>query len=90
MFGIDTTSSITLYSDSLSAIQLAANPVFHARTKHIEKECHLIQDWIKKGVIKKGGSTKSQLADIMTKALGRKEYEAFLCKLGVLNLHTPA
>lgn len=89
-FGIDCSAPITVHSDSLSAIQLAANPVFHARTKHIAKECHFIRDEIIKGVIAtKHVSTRSQLADIMTKALGRKEFEAFRLKLGVLDFHTP-
>lgn len=89
--GVDCTPAITLYSDSLSAIHLAANPVFHARTKQIGMDCHFIRDEILKGVIKtKHVSTKSQLADIMTKSLGRREFESFLVKMGVCNLHTPS
>lgn len=89
--GVDCTSAITLYSDSLSAIHLAANPVFHARTKQIGMDCHFIRNEIIKRVIQtKHVSTKSQLADIMTKALGRREFESFLVKMGVCNLHTPS
>ncbi|KAI0493116.1 hypothetical protein KFK09_027392 [Dendrobium nobile] len=32
----------TVYCDNTSAIALANNPVFHARTKHIEVDCHFI------------------------------------------------
>lgn len=89
--GIDCTAPVTLHSDSLSAINLAANPVYHARTKHVGNDCHFIRDEIIKGKIStKHVSTKSQLADIMTKALGRREFEAFLLKLGICNLHTPS
>lgn len=88
--GIEVTAPITVHSDSLSAIMLAANPVFHARTKHVGTDCHFIRDEIIRGTIAtKHVSTKSQLAYIMTKALGRQQFEDFLVKLGVCNLHTP-
>ncbi|MCO5606312.1 hypothetical protein L7F22_060499 [Adiantum nelumboides] len=35
---------IVIYCDNLSSIQLARNPVFHARTKHIEVHYHFVQD----------------------------------------------
>jgi hypothetical protein len=33
---------MVVYSDNLSSIQLAKNPVFHARTKHIEVHYHFV------------------------------------------------
>ncbi|XP_019084398.1 PREDICTED: uncharacterized protein LOC109125989 [Camelina sativa] len=88
--GITVTTPITLYSENLSAIMLAGNPVFHARTKHVGTNCHFIRDEIIRGTIAtQHVSTTTQLADILTKALGQKQFEVFLDKQGVCNLHTP-
>ena len=88
--GIKCDYPIILHSDSLSAINLAKNPVGHKRTKHVGLDCHFIRDEILRGKIAtKHVSTSTQLEDIFTKALGRKEFESFLSKLGVCNLHTP-
>ena len=32
-----------IYCDNLSSIQLAKNPVFHERTKHIEVHYHFVR-----------------------------------------------
>ncbi|XP_028095340.1 uncharacterized protein LOC114295309 [Camellia sinensis] len=36
----------TLWCDNLSAIALSSNPIFHARSKHIEVDCHFVRERI--------------------------------------------
>jgi len=35
---------VVMYCDNMSSIELASNPVFHARTKHIEVHYHFVRE----------------------------------------------
>ena len=77
--GIDATP--TLHSDSMSAIQLAKNPVFHAKTKHIEVRYHFIRGVVEdRSVDLVKISTDENPADLLTKSLTTERF-AFLRRL---------
>ncbi|XP_071713380.1 secreted RxLR effector protein 161-like [Rutidosis leptorrhynchoides] len=61
---------VKLKCDNESAIKLASNPVFHARTKHIEMRYHFIRKKVLSREIELANvRTNAQVADIFTKAL---------------------
>jgi len=49
--GFSQPNCIPLHANNTSAIQIAANPVFHERTKHIEIDCHYIREALTSKVI---------------------------------------
>ena len=59
-----------LWCDNVSALALASNPLFHARTKHIEVDYHFVREKVlNRDILVKFISTIDQVADILTKAL---------------------
>ncbi|MBW0518874.1 hypothetical protein O181_058589 [Austropuccinia psidii MF-1] len=60
----------TLYSDNLSAIAIASNPVYHHGTRHINFRLHLFRDSLEKQSLKlKYLPTAKMLANMLTKNL---------------------
>ncbi|GJW02448.1 gag/pol polyprotein [Tanacetum coccineum] len=47
--GIHSSSTPILWCDNLDATYLSANPIFHARTKHVEKDYHSAQEKVAQG-----------------------------------------
>ena len=73
IFRVHHTQPAYLYCDSKAALYIAANPVYHERTKHVEVDRHFIREKIQDGVIKTFHiPTRHQIANFFTKTLGQK------------------
>ena len=58
--------------DNQPAIALAKNPVLHNQSKHIDVKFHFLRDCVDEGqIVIEFVETGRQLADVLTKPLGR-------------------
>ena len=83
----ETPESFKLMVDNKSAIELSKNPVHHDRSKHIDIKFHYIRDCMDAGKVQIDHvGTKDQLADLLTKALGRVQFIELRQRLGVAKI----
>jgi histone deacetylase 1/2 len=77
--------SARLWCDNLGAKYLSANPVFHARTKHIEIDFHFVRERVAQGLLDiRFIHTGDQLADGFTKALPTAKLRKFRNNLNLV------
>jgi hypothetical protein len=80
-------TAFVLKMDSQSAIALGKNPVFHDRSKHIDVRFHFIRECVGNGKLEiEHVRTEEQIADILTKPLGRVQFLEMRSKLGVVKI----
>ena len=76
--------TVTIKGDNRGALALAKNPEFHARTKHIDIRYHFVRQKVEEGLIElEWTGTAANIADGMTKPLGRAVFDKFRSAIGM-------
>jgi hypothetical protein len=76
--GVSQSKAAVLWCDNIGATYLSANPVFYARTKHIEVDYHFVRERVARKLLNiKFISSGDQVADGFTKSLSTRQLEVF-------------
>ncbi|CAJ2666783.1 unnamed protein product [Trifolium pratense] len=71
-----------LYCDNISSLHMTINPVFHARSKHIELDYHFVRERVALGLLATHYiPTNDQVADLFTKPVSKSALVHFQPKL---------
>jgi histone deacetylase 1/2 len=74
-----------LWCDNLGAKYLTENPVFHARTKHVEIYFHFVREQVGKKFLEvRFIGTRDQLADSFTKLVSAERLRTFKYNLSIV------
>lgn len=83
--------AVNIRCDNQSALSIAKNPVQHDMTNHIEIDRHFISKKIGNGTIDLNYvPSRHQVADILTKALPRSNFQELCSKLDLQSIFHPA
>ena len=78
----------TIKTDSLSAIELAKNPTYHARTKHVDITYHFVREsLLSKSIDLVYENTSTILADNLTKATSIPKFKEFTSEINLIELN---
>ena len=70
--------------DNQSSIKLGNNPIYHAKTKHVDTQFHFVREKLQSNEITlMYCNTNENVVDIFTKPFGKIKFELFREMLGV-------
>ena len=85
--GLPPQHSLILWCDNIGATYLTSNPIFHARTKHIEIDFHFVRDQVcNKELMVQFISSKDQLTDALANPLPPIKFKQVQLNLNVHEL----
>nr|GEU91553.1 hypothetical protein [Tanacetum cinerariifolium] len=77
-----------LLCDNQAPKNIANNPVFHKRMKHVEMDCYFVRERVEqKEIVPVHVNSRQQIADLLTKPHGSHLLQMLLVKFGIQNLH---
>ena len=71
-----------VYEDNRGVMELAKNPVWHRRTKHIDVDYHVVRQWVEnKEILLRTVSSAENVADGLTKPLSGAKFVEFRAQI---------
>lgn len=84
---IEDPGPVCIFEDNQATIQIAKNPRFHSRCKHVAIKMHFVRDHVVRGNLEIIHCPSSEMiSDVLTKALAKEKFKYFRTLLGMTSM----